>query len=180
MTSAPPVASETIGIEDKITRVMAYLQNSVVWGETITKKAIRVSTWLRTPMAPQYINLHDAQVMTMSIASAGRPQAFKQMLVPVSLINGFHIMPPDRDPLDYDEQELNRIMEPITALAGPFQFFGHVRKSVHIDVEHLLDTSKETFISLYEVEISQASQPAAGVVRVPMAIVRRDMLMFAL
>lgn len=172
-------ASNTIGVDDKITRVMAYLQNSVVWGEVITKKAIRISTWLRTQMAPQYINLHSAQVLSMGGQSTGKPQAFTQMLVPVSLINGFHIMPPEHDPLDYDEQEQNRIMQPVTALAGPFLFSGKIRISVHTDLEHLLDMTKETFISMYDVEISHSAQPGSGVVRVPMVLVRREMMIFA-
>jgi hypothetical protein len=174
-----PSASDPTELDDKITRVMAYLQNSVVWGELTTKKAIRISTWLRTPMAPQYLNLHSAQVLSLDGNSTGRPRAFKQMLVPVSLIQGFHIMPPERDPVDYDEQEQNRIMQPVTALAGPFHFVGNIRISVHTDIEHFLDTSKEAFVSMYDVEISQSAQPAAGVVRVPMAIVRRERVIFA-
>lgn len=179
MNFSQPTASESIGIDDKTTRVMAYLQSSVVWGEVITKKAIRISTWLRTQMAPQYINLHSAQVVNIGGNSPGRPQAFKQMLVPVALINGFHIMPPDHDPLDYDAQEQNRILDPVTAIMGPFRFFGSIRRSVHTDLEHLLDMSKEIFISLYNVEISQVAQPDAGIVRVPMVIVRRETVIFA-
>ena len=179
MILSQPSASDPTELDDKITRVMAYLQSSVVWGELTTKKAIRISTWLRTPMAPQYLNLHSAQALSLDGNSTGRPRAFKQMLVPVSLIQGFHIMPPDRDPVDYDEQELNRIMQPVTALAGPFHFVGKIRISVHTDIEHFLDTSKEVFVSMYDVEISQSAQPDAGVVRVPMAIVRRERVIFA-
>jgi hypothetical protein len=159
---------------------MVYMQNSVAWGEVITKKAIRVSTWLRTPMAPQYIPLHHGQVLTIGNSAGTRPQAFATIYVPVPLIDGFHIMPPDYDSLDYDAHEPNRMMQPVDVLVGAFRFKGRIRISSHTDLEHYLDTSKEIFSSLYDVEISQLSQPGQGVVRVSMAIVRRDKVVFAI
>lgn len=180
MTFVVPSTGESISPDDKLTRVMVYMQNTVAWGEVITKKVIRVSTWLRTPMAPQYITLHQVQVMTIGPSAGTRPQAFATIHVPVPLIDGFHIMPPDHDPIDYDPLEPNRVMQPVIALVGPFRFNGRIRISSHTDLEHYLDTSKEIFSSLYDVEISQLSQPGQGVVKVSMAIVRRDKVVFAI
>ena len=50
---------------EKITPVMIYTLNSLAWGSVVTKEAIRVSLWLRTPMAPQYISLLNAQVLSL-------------------------------------------------------------------------------------------------------------------
>ena len=180
MSIAQSLANDFVNSDDKITRVMAYLQNSVTWGEVITKKAIRISTWLRTPMAPQYICLHNAQVLTLGGVTAIHPQKLKQIHIPISQITGFHIMPPEHDPVDYDEKEPNRVLVPVAALVGQFRFDGSLRISVHTDLEHFLDMSKETFTTLYDVEISQFSQSAKGVVRAPMVIVRREAAVFAI
>jgi len=179
LTEVHPPASEFVDIDEKITRAMAYLQNYIVWGDVITKKAIRVSTWLRTQMAPQYVCLRDAQVMTLGFSSPARPQYFHQIHVPTSQINGFHIMPPDHDPLDYDEHEPNRKMEPVTAMVGQIRFNGRIRISTQTDLQRFLDVSKETFATLYDTDISQPAQPTMGVIRVPMALVRREMVIFA-
>lgn len=180
LTDAQSLASDSVSTDDKITQVMAYLQNSLAWGEVITKKAIRISTWLRTPMAPQYVCLHNAQVVTLGSGTATRPQPLKQIHIPASQITGFHIMPPEHDPMDYDEKEPNRVLVQVAALVGPFRFDGSIRISVHTDLEHFLDMSKETFTTMYDVEISQLSQPSKGIVQVPMAIVRREVAVIAI
>ena len=110
MTFVVPSTGESISPDDKVTHVMEYMQNAVAWDEVITKKVIRVSAWLRTPMAPQYITLHQVQVLTIGLSAGARPQAFATIHVPVPLIDGFHIMPSDHDPIDYDAQEPNRVM----------------------------------------------------------------------
>ncbi len=179
MTDAQHSIHHTLDADDKITRVMAYTQNGLVWGEVVTKRAIRVSIWLRTQMAPQYVSLHAAQTIVMQGGTSSQPQRFRRIHLPTSQINAFHITPPDHDPVDYDVQELNRKMAPVTAMFGSFRFDGLFRMSTQTDLESFLDVSKEPFVTMYEVQISQPAQAAKGVLRVHMALLRRDQVLFA-
>jgi hypothetical protein len=158
---------------------MAYTLNLFAWGEVVTKEAIRVSTWLRTPSAPQYVNLYDARVMMVVGNGTGKPQSFTELQVPSSQIIAFHLLPPNHDPLDYEENEPNRKMEPATALVGSFRFDGFIRMASVTNLVRYLDVTKETFTSIYNVEITQPGMPAMGVIRVPYVLLRRDMVLFS-
>jgi hypothetical protein len=164
--------------DEKVTSVMIYTHNTLAWGQVVTKEAIRVSTWLRTPSIPQYIYLHNAQVITFNGANH-HPQAFRELHLPSDAIIGFHLKPPDCDPLDYDQQEPMRKMEPTTALVGPFRFEGALRMSNHTNLERYLDVAKETFTMMYDLKISQPSIPSMGVMHISMALIRNKMALFS-
>ena len=66
----------TLGEDDKATPVMIYTDNSLLVGEVVTKKVIRVSTWMRTPMVPQYIAIYSAQIIDLSSGGAPKSQTF--------------------------------------------------------------------------------------------------------
>jgi hypothetical protein len=42
-----------------------------------------------------------------------------------------------------------------------------------------LDATKETFLPLYDVEVSHPATPSLGVMRIPYVLVRQDTAMFA-
>jgi len=179
MTTPEKPKSYTLNEGQKATQVMAYTQNIFAWGTVVTMEAIRVSLWMRTPSVPQYISLHDAQVLYLGGSTAIKPQSFRVLYVPSSQIIAFHIMPPNRDPLDYDAGEPHRKMEPATALIGEFRFDGLARMSDQTNLERYLDVTKETFTPLYEVEITHPGMPALGVIKVPYVLLRRDMVIFS-
>ena len=175
--TAPPVAGPAAG--EKLTPVMVYTLNTLIWGDLYTKEAIRVSVWLRTAMAPQYIGLHNAQVITLGGSGSIKPFGYDELYIPTLQVIAFHIKPPDREPLDYDENEPNRKMEPITALVGSFRFDGTVRMSNQTHLGRYLDVTSENYTMIYDVAISQPAIPAMGVIRVPMALAKRDVVAFA-
>ena len=172
-TSAGPSEGE------KLTPVMVYTLNTLIWGDLYTREAIKVSVWLRTAMAPQYISLHQAQVITLGGVGPIKPFGYDELHIPTLQVIAFHIKPPDREPLDYDENEPNRKMEPITALVGSFRFDGTVRMSNQTHLERYLDVTSESYTMIYDVAISQPAIPAMGVIRVPMALAKRDVVAFA-
>ncbi len=178
--SARPNPPPTPHLEpgDKISKVMAYTQDAMIWGDVISKEAIRVSTWLRTQSAPQYLPFFNAQVL-MVLGSAARPFQYPELYLPVNAIQAYHLMPPARDPVDYDPDEPNRRMEPVTCLLGSFRFDGCLRMSTATNLARFLDVSKEQFTSLYEVEVTQPANPRIGVIRVPFVLLRRELVIFA-
>jgi len=164
---------------EKATAVMLYTEDQLVWGDLITMQAVRVSTWLRTPAIPQYMNILNAHAILFTGKEALRPQSFTELFIPTSKIIAFHIKPPQHDPLDYDPNEPMRKMEPVVALVGAFHFRGFIRMSTQTNLNRYLDVMKETFTTMYDIEITQPNLPAMGVVRTPYTLLRGDSVWFS-
>ena len=178
MTSGDETRTYSIQDGEKITSVMAYTESHLIWGEVVTKEAIRVSIWLRSPAIPQFIFFHDAHVIMFG-GAAPKPTAFKELHLPSSQVIAFHVKPPVQEAQDYDPNEPMRKMEPTTALVGHFRFDGFLRMSTQTDLERYLDVSKEVLTTMYDAEISQPAYPAMRVIRVPIALLRSDKVFFS-
>jgi hypothetical protein len=165
--------------DEKFLPVMAYTENSMIWGDVIVKDIIRVSTWLRTTMVPDHIHLFNARSLLIASGSPSKAAFFKELHLPTSKINAFHLIPPAKDPLDYDPNEPNRKMEPVSILVGPFRMDGYLRLANKATLSKYIDVAHELFTSLYDVEVSYPSQPALGVVHVPFVLARMAVTTFA-
>jgi hypothetical protein len=165
--------------DEKATPVMVYTTNKLILGEVVTKQIIRVSTWLRTPMMPQYITIYLAQILDFASGNNPKPMAFTELLLPSSQVIAFHIRPPASDPLDYEPNEPMRKMEPTTALIGPFRFQGNIRMSTQTNLEKYLDVIKETFTPLYDIHITEIHNTSLKPIQVQYALLRRDLVTFA-
>ncbi len=165
--------SHALAPDEKATPVMVYEMNSMCWGEVVTKELVRVNTYLRT-LAPDYVSLRDAKIMPIGGSGTKQPIACPELHIRTPKVIAFHLLPPADEPPDYDPTEANRMMEPVTALVGPFRFDGHLRISTIMDLYKALEISKEVFVSLYDVAASCPTMPALGVIRAPLVLVRRD------
>jgi hypothetical protein len=179
MTSEGVKTAYQVNPDEKVTSVMVYTNNLFVWGDVVTKEAIRVSTWLRTPAIPQFMFIHNAHVVMFGSGGTPKPQIFGELHLPSSQIIAFHLTPPGRDPLDYDPNEPMRKMEPISSIVGRFRFDGFLRMSVQTDLERFLDVSKETFTTMYDVQIFQPDFPTMKAIQVPIALVRSEQIAFS-
>ena len=130
-------------------------------------------------MAPIYLSLCDARVLQIGGAGSARPWAFAEYHVPTSHAIAFHLLPPASELLEPDPLEPNRKMEPVTALVGLFRFDGFVRLASLSKLGGYLDVTKETFMPLYDVEISHPATPSLGAMRLPYVLVRQETAMFA-
>ncbi len=167
--------------EDKTAQVMAYTTTKLFWGEVVAKKDIRVSTWLRTTAAPEILTLYRGKVLvTTTPSNPPKPYAFSEIHLPAETILAFHLLPPAHDPPDYDPTEPNRYMNPTTVLIGTFQFDGHTRLSSVTNLGKYLEVTRETFTSLYDVEIRSSVMPALGVMKIPFVLVRQMASAFCL
>lgn len=167
----------TLGADEKATPAMVYTLNSLAWGDVITKEAVRVSTYLRT-IAPDYVSLYDAHAFLLG-GDLGRPLAFPELHIRTAQVLAFHLLPPASDPPDYDPAELNRKMEPVTVLVGPFRFDALLRISTMTTLAKHVEITTDVFISLYDATMSCPIAPSLGVVRTPLVLIRRDMAQFA-
>ena len=87
-------------------------------------------------------------------------------------------MPSVKEPLYYDPNEPNRIMEPVTVLTDLYTIQGRLRISVNSQISQVLDVIRETFVSLFDVKVSHPRMPPPGIIEVPHAIVRQSLSLF--
>jgi hypothetical protein len=178
MIHTDPTKIYQLEADEKATPVMVYTPNHLAWGEVITKELIRLSTWLRTQAAPQYIFLHNAQMM---YAGSGSPTqvSVSELHIPLAQVCAFHMIPPHHDPVDYDPNEPNRKMIPVSVLVGSFRFDGLLRMSTQSSIFTFLEVIKETYTSLYDVRVYQPQRPSMTPIHLPFTLVRRDTALFA-
>lgn len=165
--------------DEKVTPVMVYTLTGLAVGKLITKEQVRVSTWLRTDMAPAYLSLHEARFLSLAGSEGGQSLTFSELHLPTSQTLAFHLLPPTSDPLDYDPNEPHRKMEPTSVIVGFFRFDGLMRMSTHSTLGQYLEVTKEIFTPFYEVEITNLAIPSLKAVRVPYALIRQDAALFA-
>ena len=169
----------TLAPDEKATPVIAYTQNSIIRGETVNKQPVRVSTWFRTEGAPDYLHLYNLQWVTIT-GGAIKPLTFPEMFMPLDTIIGYHILPPAKDPLDYDENETNRVNSPLFILMGMFLIKGKLRVSPQTDIGTTLSISHTKWMSIYEAEITCPYLPQMPPMQVPMLVVRPTQVSFIL
>jgi hypothetical protein len=169
----------TLASDEKAAGVMVYTQNMLIRGDAVTKQNNRVSVWLRTEGAPDYMHLLNAQVVNLA-GNAPKTVSFSEMHLPTVQVIGFHLTPPAHDPLDYDETEKNRRMQPITLLVGTFHFNGLIRISTLVDLGTSITSGRSVWLSVYDVKVTNPLLPQMGEVRVPMLVVRPGQVGFGL
>lgn len=170
----------TLDIGEKASPVMVYTSNTLARGEVITKEQMRVSTWLRTQGAPDFVGLYDAQVLTFGSAGGIQQATYSEYFVHASQIMAYHLVPPAKEPIDYDPSEPNRKMEPIILLIGSFRFSGHLRMAAQSTLTKYLEIAHESFFSFYDVEITNPGLPAGSALKVPIVLGRLNTAILAI
>ena len=166
--------------DEKITPIIVYTAGGVTRGDAISKKPIRVNTWLRTPSAPDYFHLLNARMMLVVGGSPNSGLAFKEYYLPTCDILAYHLVPPATEPLDYDESELNRKMEPVTIMVSTFRINGQLRISGQTTLGKHIEINHESFSSIYNVEITNPILPTLPPIRAPLLLLRPGKVSFAL
>jgi len=164
--------------DEKTTPVMLYSQHSVVRGEAVVKQSvIRVSIWLRTDGAPRYIHVLKPQVLVFG-GSPVKALSYSEIYFPTSEIIAFHTLPPIDEPVDYDSEEANRKMEVVELLVGTFVMKGNIRISTQTEVDNTLESARVTWMSVYDVWISNPYLPQMPALQVPMMLVNPTHIAF--
>ena len=165
--------------DEKLTPVMLYTQNTLVRGEVVTKQSVmRVNIWLRTDGAPKYMHILKPQVIVFG-GTPVKPHSYSEIYFPTAQLIGFHTLPPTDEPLDYDPNEMNRMMQPVEGLVGSFLMKGKIRISTQTDVGASLEVARVSWMSLYEVEVTNPYLPQMPALHIPMALVNPTHVAFA-
>jgi hypothetical protein len=167
-----------LGPDDKLAQVMIYTTTSLYWGDIIVKQLVRVSTWLKTNTAPDRICMHNAHGL-LTTSSSPKSTTYSELHVATSQIIAYHLIPPAKDPIDYDPTEPNRHLEPVNALVGSFLIKAHLRISDRANLAKFLEVARENYTSLYDCEIINLALPTMGAMTVPYILVRQEQTVFA-
>ena len=169
----------TLSPDEKSTLVMAYTQNMLLRGEVVTRQAVRVSTWLRTQGVPEYIHLFKPTVLHFG-SGVVKALTYSEVYVPVSTVIAFHLVPPVTEALDYAADETNRILVPVTALPGTFQFKGYLRISTKASVSTSIELAHSDWSSIYNVDVTNPSMPQMQPIHVPMILMNPKQVSLAI
>jgi hypothetical protein len=163
---------------EKTTPVMLYTHDTLVRGEAVTKQnVLRVNIWLRTDGAPKYIHLLKAQAIVFG-GGVAKALSYSELYFPTLRVIGFHTLPPTEEPLDYDPEEANRVMEYVEVLLGTFVIRGKIRISSQTEAGVSLESARVDWMSLYETEITNPYLPQMPPLHVPMVLVNANHVAF--
>jgi hypothetical protein len=166
--------------DEKTSLVMLYTMHNVVRGEAVVKQNVpRVNIWLRTDGVPRYIHILKPQVLVFG-GSPVKSLTYSELYFPTSQVIAFHTLPPTEEALDYDATEADRRMEDVHIMVGTFIMNGKIRISTHTEVDTTLESARVSWISVYDVSISNSYLPQMPVLQVPMVLVNPDHVAFGI
>jgi hypothetical protein len=166
--------------DEKTAPVMLYANNSVIRGDAVVKQNTpRINIWLRTDGAPRYMHILKPQVLVFG-GSPPKALSYSEIYFPTSETIAFHPLPPIEEPLDYDPSEADREMDVIELLVGTFVMKGKIRISTHMEVATTLESARVSWMSLYDVWISNPYLPQMPALQVPMVLINPSHVAFGL
>jgi len=169
----------TIDSEEKLVPIMIYTHHRLIWGKLIVKNIIRVSTLLQTDVAPKCLDLTEAQVILFGAGSDTKSLKFPLLHVEIDQIIAYHILPPADESPYYEENEQNRIMQPVTTIVGIFQFSGSIRISQQSNLKTYLGVQKGTFLPIFNATMTCPLIPSIKGVRSPFTLIRQGAAIFS-
>jgi hypothetical protein len=169
----------TLAAGEKATLVLVYTENTLLRGEVVTTENIRVNTWLRTAGVPEFMHILKPQVLLFGSGGV-KSLAYSEVYLPVPTIIAFHPVLPADNPLDYTEDEKNRLMVPVTALAGTFLFKGALRISTLSGLGTSIEQAHSSWTSIYEAEVTNPYLSQMPPMHVPMILVHPKQVSLAL
>jgi len=168
-----------LGPDEKSTMVMAYTHNMLVRGEVVTKQGIRVSTWLRTQGVPEYIHMFKPTVLHFG-SGIVKALTYAEVYLPVTTLIAFHLVPPVNESLDYAADEANRVMVPVTSMAGTFLFKGFFRISTHATLNTSIELAHSDWSSIYDVDVTNPSMPQMQPIHVSLILINPKQVSLAI
>jgi hypothetical protein len=166
--------------DEKTAPVMLYTLQSVIRGEVVTKQnVLRINIWLRTDGAPRYLHILKPQVLVFG-GNPAKALSYSEIYYPTSEAVAFHPLPPIEEPLDYDPNEANRTMQAVELLVGTFIMKGNIRISTQTEVATSIEVARVSWMSVYDVWISNPYLPQMPALQVPMVLINPNHVAFGL
>ena len=150
--------SYTLAPDEKATQVMIGTAETLMWGDLVTKQAVRVNAYLNT-LAEDYVPLRDAKILFLAPDEQVAPIERSSVHVRQEEILVFFMMH-DEEPLPEETQ--TRLYEPVEVIIGSFQIEGSILKAPISNVQNMLLVSKAAYLPIYRATIHHVAKPWLG------------------
>ena len=150
--------SYTLAPDEKATQVMIGTTETLMWGNLVTKEAVRMSAYLNT-LADDFVPLHDAKVLFLAPKEQRAPVERSSVHIRQEEILLFFVMH-DEEPLP--EETPTRRYEPVEVITGSFQIEGSLLKAPISDVQNMLLVSKATYMPIYSATVRHVAKSWLG------------------
>ena len=166
--------------DERTMPVMVYTQDTLVRGEVVVPEGLhRVNIWLRTDGVPRYMHILKAQVLEFG-GSPVKPLSYSELYFPTSRVIAFHTLPPTDEPVDFDLEESDRMMQTLDVTVGTFVMRGSIRISTHTELRTSLELARVEWMSMYDVEVTNPYLPQMPALQIPMVLVNTNHVAFGL
>jgi len=167
----------TLKENEKATPIIAYTEDTVIYGKIVTRNIVPVPILLRMEGAPNYIHLINAQIIRPDDPS--KALKFSELLAPSQELIAYHVAPGVPVELDYEESEPNRRMVNLKVTMGSFAANCQLRISTKTELTTSLEVSHTSWLSLYNGFITNTYLEAMKV-STPMFLVRPEKVAFGI
>ena len=160
MNETPQVMQQsyTLAPDEKATQVMIGTAETLMWGNLVTKQAVRMSAYLNT-LADDFVPLHDAKVLFLAPKEQMAPIERTLVHVRQEEILLFFVIH-DEEPLPEETQ--TRHYQPVEAIIGSFQIEGSILKAPISSVQNMLVVSKATYMPFYSATVRHVAKSWLG------------------
>ena len=150
--------SYTLAPDEKSTQVMVGTADTLMWGDLVTKEAVRMSAYLNT-LAEDYVQLRDAKILFLAPKEQMAPIERSSVHIRQEEILIFFVM---HDEESLPEETQTRHYEPVEALIGSFQIEGTILKAPISNLQNMLLVSKSTYMPIYNATVRHIAKSWLG------------------
>jgi hypothetical protein len=167
--------SYTLEADEKASLVMIGTPDVLIWGDLVTKEAVRMSTFLVT-VAQDFVPVRDVKALFLAPVDQTPPVERHTLHVKQEEILMFFEMSAS-EPLPEETQ--TRQYAPVEVFVGSFQIKGKLLKSPMATIENTLQVTRAVYIPIYEATIRHIAKPWLGSFSADIVQVRRERMLLA-
>ena len=164
--------SYTLEPDEKANQVMVGTPDTLIWGDLVTKKQVRMSVYLNT-LAEDFVPLRDVRILFLAPEQRLAPAERSALYVKQEEILVFFAMN-DTEPMP-EETETRRYV-PVEIFAGSYQLEGKILKAPVSTLQNMLMVSRSLYLPVYEGTVHHVAKPWLGKFSSNLIQVRRERL----
>lgn len=165
----------TLEADEKASLVMIGTPDVLVWGDLVTKEAVRMSTFLIS-VAQDFVPMRDVKALFLAPVEQAPPVERHTLHIKQEEILMFFEMGTS-EPLPEETQ--TRQYAPVEIIVGSFQLEGKLLKSPMATIENTLQVTRAVYIPIYEATIRHVAKPWLGTFTGSIVQVRRERMLLA-
>jgi hypothetical protein len=162
--------------DERSTPVVVCTPRFMVWGDLVTKQAVRVENYLNI-LAEDFVPVWDAKALYLAGGQDTEP--LQRLVIHIKREEILAFFSPHEQEPPPQETELRRY-EPVSLLVGDFQIDAEMLKSPMTEISALLTVAKDPFLSFYRATVRCLSHPWLGAFQPPMVQVQRGRMLMAM